>query len=174
MFRYNAPSFKVPSANTIKNNLQRIYNEAQDKVDGRVRAASEETVIHFAHDTWTDRECRNSFMGVIVTWIDQDWQRQEMLLRFGRLECGHRGEQVGNALFRLFKDIGIASKVGPGTGDNASNNKSAAAQLAGRLTYEENNVIRGSDIVGCLCHVANLAANDFLKVESTSMAVSHR
>lgn len=57
--------------------------------------------------------------------------------------------------------------VGPGTADNASNNRTATRQLAERLTYEAENEIDGEDVIGCLYHVVNLAANDSLKPERT-------
>lgn len=65
----------------------------------------------------------------------------------------HTGERIADGLFELFPNVlGIMDHLGPGTGDNASNNIKAAKRLATLIRTELKLDNHGRDFVGCLCH----------------------
>lgn len=158
----------VPCRTTVSNYIKKSYELSKGKVDAAVTEASKHTYIHYAHDTWTDTSMSNCYMGLYASWIDEEFKLQEVLLRFMHLRGRHTGVRIGNAIFSIFSAMGIADRIGPGTGDNAANNKSAARHLAARLEDEETYSINGEHIVGCACHTLNLAAFDFLNNEGES------
>lgn len=80
------------------------------------------------------------------------------------LKGRHTGPRLGEGLFDLFNELGIANNVGPGTVDNAGNNITAADRLNARLCGELMLESPGGPM-RCLCHIANLAANDYLEAE---------
>jgi hypothetical protein len=167
LMSFMQPGVVVISRNTVTNYLKRMYEVAKARVDAEVVKASKTTYIHYAHDSWTDTSRRHCYIGVYATWIDEDFKPQTRMLRFMHLKGSHSGIRIGNALFIIFSTLGIANRIGPGTGDNASDNKSAAMHLASRLRDEEHYCVNGCHIVGCMCHIINLAAQDYLANEGT-------
>lgn len=134
-------------------------------MDERVIQASKTPYIHYAHDTWTDTSRRNCYIGIYAYWLDEDFKLQSLLLRFMHLCGSQAGASLGDALLSVFSTMGVADRLRPGTGDNASNNRSGAIHLASRLEEEEGYHVDGCHIVGCMCHIVNLAAQDFLQKE---------
>ncbi|KAI0273134.1 hypothetical protein BGY98DRAFT_936386 [Russula aff. rugulosa BPL654] len=55
------------------------------------------------------------------------------LIAFTRLNNAHNGERLGQALFKIIKQVGIEHKVGHVTCDNASNNRTIMKEFAVRL-----------------------------------------
>ncbi|KAJ9095036.1 hypothetical protein QFC21_005829 [Naganishia friedmannii] len=87
-----------------------------------------------------------------------------VLLRLLHSRGKHTGVRMGNGMFELFHNTcGIATRLGPGTADNASNNRTAADRLAQLLSTELLEVHVGADLIGCLCHIANIAALKYLE-----------
>lgn len=127
-----------------------------------------ETVIHYAQDAWTDKGMQNCYLGIYAYYIDSKFRRQSVLLQFMELRGKHEGRRIGQALFKLFDEMDIAGNLGPGTGDNASNNKSAANFLGDLLRANKDVDVHGKNMVGCICHIVNLAAKDFSNSESKS------
>jgi hypothetical protein len=105
---------------------------------------------------------------VYVTFISDDWKYEEVLLRLIHMKGTHSGERVGDGLFGLFDSIGRIGRIGPGTADNASNNKRAAFRLAELMKLEGSPCASGNEILGCVCHIANLAALKYLQNEGKS------
>jgi hypothetical protein len=166
MVRFSNPNFTIPSRNTMANYTKKLYNLAKERLDVTLRDISRETMIHYAQDCWTDKGMQNCYIGIYAYYIDSKFALQQVLLRFMRINGKHTGKRIGTALYQLFNEIGIASAIGPGTGDNASNNKAAARFLADLLRSGLGLGIFGADMIGCICHIINLAAKDFLALES--------
>jgi hypothetical protein len=163
LLKYCNPAAQLPCAGTIRTRITRTYQTCASCIDEKLRNIK--SVIHYAHDAWTDNERCNSFFGIIVSYVDNAYQYRQHLLRFMHLKGVHSGVRIGNGLFELFRTAGIATRVGPGTGDNASNNRTTAQQLSDRLMDEVNHDINPDHFVGCMCHIVNLAAQAFLKAE---------
>lgn len=122
------------------------------------------STIHYAHDAWTDPAHKHCFLGIYASYIDEHFVDRRVLLRLMHLKGRHTGTRLGEGLFDLFDELGIANNVGPGTVDNAGNKITAADRLNERLCGELMLDSPGGPM-RCLCHIANLAANDYLKAE---------
>jgi hypothetical protein len=164
LLQYCQPAAKVHSRNTVRSDVQALYATYRDSVDEELKNV--DSTIHWAHDSWTDSERRNCYFALVAFYVDSNFCHREVLVRFLHMSGAHTGERIGNGIYETFDHIGIANRVGPGTGDNASNNYSAAAFLTQRLRDEAHNCIHAAEFVGCMCHIANLAARDFLDSES--------
>lgn len=124
------------------------------------------STIHFAHDSWTDTGRKHSYFGIYATYVDETFQFKEVLVRLIQMTGKHTGEKMGDGLFDLFHSVlKVGNNLGPGTGDNASNNRVAAHRLADLMEAELNIESDGDAMVGCLCHIANLAALTYLEGE---------
>ena len=156
----------LQSARSLARKLEDTWDVLNNKVIAKVRKIR--SLVHFSHDSWTDSGRKNSYFGVYVTFINDDWKYEEMLLRLIHMKGVHSGERVGDGLYGLFDTIGRIGRIGPGTADNASNNKRAALRLAELMKLEGSPGAAGYEILGCVCHIANLAALKYLENEGRS------
>lgn len=162
------PQATLPSARTLVRSVEDLYSVVEKKVDQLFQSSN--STIHFTHDAWTDSAGKNSFFGIYGSFIDDKFQYREVLMRLLHMRGKHTGARMGDGLFALFNnDMKISHNIGPGTGDNASNNKSAADRLSTLLLSDLAIDQSGSDIVGCVCHIANLAALDYIAGEGQSI-----
>lgn len=161
---YN-PNVDLPCSNTIKNRLKFLYDPIKAKVDMRLSEMSKDTVSPYAHDAWSDEGMQNSYFGIFAYYVDEDYKYQKALMQVMAVNNKHEGKRIGQALYKLFEEICISAGVGPGTGDNVRDNKAAAIHLSSLLRANHDSNIWSRDMVGCLCHIVNLAAKDFLKME---------
>lgn len=78
--------------------------------------------MHYAYDAWSDSSRRKSYLDIVASFIDENFEYKELLLRLVPMLVGYGGRRMGESLFSLLVDIGIAKNIGPGTADNASAN----------------------------------------------------
>jgi hypothetical protein len=102
----------------------------------------------------------------------RELHRRELAVQGGAgPSAEHVRNTLGTGLFDLFhRGLGIATKLGPGTADNASNNVTAADRLRELLRSELDIHLSAKDMIGCVCHIANLAALKYLEGEGESTA----
>jgi hypothetical protein len=155
------PDANLPSARTLARRLEEMYDAVKAKVDAKLKSVK--STIHFAHDAWTDSARKHCYFGIYATYVDENFEYQEVLLRLLHMQGRHTGERIGDGLFQLFhEELGISHNIGPGTGDNAGNNGTAAERLSQLLFTELGIDQPGSECVGCVCHTANLAALKYI------------
>ncbi|KAJ9091495.1 hypothetical protein QFC21_007195 [Naganishia friedmannii] len=94
------------------------------------------------------------------------FEYKEVLLRLVHLKGKHAGIRLGDGLFEIFQKMEIAHNVGPGTSDNASNNLTTAERLSERMNGELMLDMPSTDLLRCMCHVASLAATDYMDAEA--------
>lgn len=162
LLTYANPLAKLCSADTITRITADQYDIVKEKVNAEIRALN--TTVHYAYDAWTDKFRASEYFGIYVYWIDDTFQYREVLLRLIHLNK-HDGVSIGTALFQLFEQIGITKNIGPGTADNASVN-GATAKALNNLVFDKHLYdLPARNLVGCMCHIASLAASAFLKEE---------
>lgn len=160
----------LPSGDTIARRLETFYESACEAISTTLK--QQDCTIHYAHDAWTDSQRRKSYLGLIACFVDKKFVYQEVLLRLVPLVGGHGGRRIADSLFPLMQQIGIAERLGPGTADNASANARTAERMA-ELLFEEHQVdMDAKNLMGCVCHIANLAAQAYLDVESEFRTMS--
>jgi hypothetical protein len=163
-FLVSNPGARLQSARTVARRLEDTYDIVNDKVLELIRAIP--STLHYSHDSWTDSGRKHSYFGIYVTYIDpDDFEYKEVLLRLLRMRGRHTGERMARGLFSLFHDVIGTGTIGPGTADNASNNRAAADRVADMFRPEVVFPLEGADMVGCMCHIANIAALKYLGSE---------
>jgi hypothetical protein len=163
-FQEANPDARLQSARTLARKLEDTFDNVNTKVLDEV--CRQDCILHYTHDSWTDSGRKNTYFGVYISYIDTNWQYQELLLTLMHMRGSHTGQRMGDGLFDLFHNIiGISGQLGPGTGDNASNNKKAAMRLEDLLRARFNVETRGQEFVGCICHIANIAALEYISGE---------
>jgi hypothetical protein len=168
-FKAANPDARLQSARSLARKLEDAYDTVSERVANVFR--NQESTIHYTHDSWTDTGRKNSYIGTYATYIDEHWQYKEVLVRLLSMAGTHSGERMGTGLFDLFhRGLGIAAKLGPGTADNASNNVTTADRLGELLRSELDIHLSAKDMIGCVCHIANLAALKYLEGEGKSTA----
>ena len=155
------PEAQLQSSRTLARKLEDTYDIVSDRIVDHLRSIN--GTIHYAHDSWTDTGRKHSYFGIYATYVDDSFEYKEVLIRLLHMKGKHSGIRMGNGLFDLFHNTcGIAARIGPGTGDNASNNRTAADRLAQLLSTELLEEHSGAHLVGCVCHIANIAALKYL------------
>lgn len=161
---------RLQSARSLARRLEDTFDIVNDRVLKTLRNVS--SFIHYAHDSWTDSGRKNSYFGIYATYVDDHFEYKEVLIRLIHMKGAHSGERIAQGLFDLFHNVlGVSKRLGPGTGDNASNNRTAAFHLAQLINAEVEDIdidMRGQDFVGCLCHIANIAALKYIAGEGRS------
>lgn len=163
IFKFLHQKAILPSADTVSRHLEQLYETTEEMVDNLLRENA--SVLHYAHDAWTDPAHRNCFFGIYASFIDEKFEYREVLLRLVHLRGKHAGFRLGDGLFEIFQKMQIARNVGPGTSDNASNNLTTAERLMERMNGDLMLDMPSTDLMRCMCHVANLAASDYLNAE---------
>jgi hypothetical protein len=165
-FQAACPDARLQSARMLARKLEDTYDVVSERVLVKIR--SMKTVIHFSHDSWTDTGRKHCYFGVYVSFINDQWEYEEVLLRLLHMKGSHTGERIGDGIFDLFRNVvKCGSRLGPGAADNAGNNHTASMRLADLqfTEYGEDSSAYGPDMVGCICHIANLAALAYLSGE---------
>lgn len=116
----------------------------------------------------------NDLIAVTCHWIDKDFQLREALLGFQQVLGSHEGSNLGQILYDIINEYGIAEKIFCSTTDNASNNKTTLETLS-VLLYHNNGIEWEYEThhIGCISHVLNLSLQDFMKyLKAISLAAT--
>ncbi|KAJ9094029.1 hypothetical protein QFC21_006129 [Naganishia friedmannii] len=160
-FHLANPDAKSQSARSLARKLESSYDIVNERFLAAIR--SEVGTIHYSHDSWTDSGRKNSYFGIYVSFVNDQMEYKEVLLRLLHMHGSHSGERMGDGMFDLFHKVaGISGQLGPGTADNAFNNLTAAERLATIIRGQLHLDYNAKDFVGCVAHIANLIAQAYL------------
>jgi hypothetical protein len=71
--------------------------------------------VNLTCDSW-QAENTDSYFAVTGHWIEEttltQWELKSGLLGFTQVNNAHNGERLGQALFKIIKQVGIVHKVG--------------------------------------------------------------
>ncbi|CAL5407655.1 unnamed protein product [Camellia sinensis] len=74
------PLFKIPSRNTIKSDILKIYKNEKEKIMRLVQ--SNQIKMAITTDMWTSSNQKKGFMVVMAHFIDDSWSLQSRILRY--------------------------------------------------------------------------------------------
>lgn len=163
LFRFCHPQAVLCSADTVATKIADEYDSVKAVVKDSL--SSLDTTIHFSHDAWTDSHQSNGFLGVCASFVDDKFKYRESLISLIHLDGRHDAAAFASKLFALFESLDITKRIGPGTADNASVNAATADLLNEKIFGQHLIDLPAKNLVGCVCHIANLAAKRFLKDE---------
>ncbi|XP_076922799.1 zinc finger BED domain-containing protein RICESLEEPER 2-like [Bidens hawaiensis] len=156
------PFFKVPSRNTLKSDILKIfYYEKQKTLRILEKNASR---IAITTDRWTSSNQKKGFMAITTHFIDDNWEMQSRILRFIYVPCPHTAEVLANVLYESLCDWNIDRKVSTITVDNCTTNDLLINLLLDKLSLSD--LILGGQLfqMRCCAHILNLIVQDGLSI----------
>jgi hypothetical protein len=108
MIKWLNPEAKSLSADTIRNNISKLFKNEQTKIKNKLQEIS--GYISFILDEWISKN-QISFLGISVHWISKNWELKNVILDFKKLNGPHSGENIANVFFNTIKEYNIATKV---------------------------------------------------------------
>jgi hypothetical protein len=102
--------------------LSRKLRDRGDEIEKRIKAllSSKECLsLHLALDLWQSPSKRHS-LSVIGSYVDEGFQKKEVLLAFSHFNEMHTGENLAHAVFSLLAEFGVTGKLTGITSDGAS------------------------------------------------------
>ncbi|GMQ06568.1 hypothetical protein CsSME_00051105 [Camellia sinensis var. sinensis] len=163
--RYSAalqPLFKVPSRNTIKSDILKIYDYERVKTLSLVEHNKSRVAI--TTDMWTASNQKKGFMAITAHFIDDSWTLQSRILRFIYVPCPHTKEVLCDTLLECLMDWNIDRKISTVTVDNCSTNDAMITMLMDKLS--NSSLLLGGTLfhMRCCAHILNLIVKDGLDV----------
>ena len=102
------PTTKIPTADTIKTHIMKLYEDDKEKVKNILKTISGK--ISFTTDCWTSPSSK-SFMSITAHFIDNDWNLKHLLLDFIEINDSHTGQNLKNAFVLGLENFSIENKV---------------------------------------------------------------
>lgn len=109
---------QIIGADAAKNKANKMYGEKLQQMKDRLKKV--EGKFSIILDIWTSVN-QYAFHGIIVQWIDKDWELQELILTLDILEGSHTGVKLAQTLANILDEFGILHRIAAMTTDNASN-----------------------------------------------------
>ncbi|KAH1238990.1 Zinc finger BED domain-containing protein RICESLEEPER 2 [Glycine max] len=156
------PVFQVPTTNTIKKEIVKIYENERattlkllDSLDGRVAITS---------DMWTSTSQKRGYMAITAHYVDGCWNLQSQILRFIYVHAPHTSDRLCNALTDCLMDWNIDTKLSTITLDNCTTNDAMIDKIKDKLHL--GSLLRDGSLLHmrCCAHILNLIVKDGLEV----------
>ncbi|CAN0881164.1 Putative AC transposase [Linum grandiflorum] len=156
------PLFKVPSRNTIKNDILTLYGVQRSAIQRGLDGNKGRIAI--TTDMWTATNQKRGYMAVTAHFNDNDFKLRHLLLRFLYLPAPHTSEWLAARLSECLLDWNIDSKLSTITLDNCTTNDSFIKLLKQKLVLS--NLIKDGALIHmrCSAHILNLIVRDGLDV----------
>jgi hypothetical protein len=154
--------FPLPSWKTIRRRLEvQVDIVEQALLSGRVPGSK----CALAIDNWSSPGTRLSFMAIVATFIDINWEYREALIGFEPLDTAHTGKELATILRRVISRFKLDGQVHAITTDNASNNSTMIEQLDemfDELSSSSGNFYDTIHHIPCFAHIIQLAERALL------------
>ncbi|KNF05891.1 hypothetical protein PSTG_00885 [Puccinia striiformis f. sp. tritici PST-78] len=139
----------------------RLYVNLKDKVLSNLQALKSK--ITLIHDVWTTKGNRQAFLGIIATYISDNWVFKVCHLALKYIAWTHKGKYLAVPMASIIMKSSIASKITQTT-DSGSNNRTMTVEVD-RLIAEKLGVDLNlaSNHVRCFCHKIALILTAGLK-----------
>ncbi|CAN0885251.1 Putative AC transposase [Linum grandiflorum] len=156
------PLFTVPSRNTIKKEVFKIY----DSERGKIQRVLDNNIgrIAITTDMWTATNQKKGYMAITAHYNDNSWVLRSLMLRFAYLPAPHTAERLATVLVDCLLDWNVDTKVSTITLDNCSTNDSMVRIIQSKLSLPYL-ISEGALIhMRCSAHILNLIVKDGLDV----------
>ncbi|KAH7663286.1 Ribonuclease H-like protein [Dioscorea alata] len=156
------PLFKIPSRNTIKKDIMKMYANEKSKIIDLLKKNLSKVAI--TTDMWTASNQKKGFMAITGHFIDNNWNLQSLVLRFVYVPCPHTSAALSKELLKCIFDWNIERKLSTLTVDNCTTNDAMVDILVSKLN-PNHLLLHGKLIHRCCCaHILNLIVQDGLKL----------
>ncbi|WOL11353.1 zinc finger BED domain-containing protein RICESLEEPER 2-like [Canna indica] len=156
------PSFNIPTRNTLRADIMKIYNEYKSKIIEALESNMGRVAI--TTDMWTSDHQMKGYMAVTTHYIDDEWRLQNRLIRFCYVPAPHTKEVITDVLMDCFLKWNIDRKLSTLTVDNCSVNDSVIQLLKDRIS-PTTMILEGEFFhMRCGAHILNLIVKDGLDI----------
>ncbi|GBB93817.1 hypothetical protein RclHR1_22360003 [Rhizophagus clarus] len=146
--------YRIPEKTNIKEKVVNHFDNMKknikldiDKIPGKVP---------FTSDMWTSIFNNNSFLGLTIHFIDQEWKIQHFLLDIISFNERHNTINITNEIISALAEFKIKEKILALTTDNATTMLAVGCSIAEKLDDDVmNSTFRHYH---CTAHILNLAA----------------
>ncbi|KNF06757.1 hypothetical protein PSTG_00072 [Puccinia striiformis f. sp. tritici PST-78] len=147
----------------------RLCANSKDKVLNNLQALKSK--ITLIHDVWTTKGNRQAFLGIIATYISDDWVFKICHLALKYIAWTHKGKYLTVPMASIIMKSLIASKITQTT-DSGSNNRTMTVEVD-RLVSEKIGVDLNftNNHIRCFCHKIALILTTGLKAIDISTEV---
>ncbi|CAN1183098.1 Putative AC transposase [Linum perenne] len=114
------PLFNVPSRNTLKRDMMRLYCDERAKIQRFIDSTKGKVAI--TTDMWTASNQRKGYMAVTAHYLDNGWCLRSQLLRFIYVPAPHTADRLARFLVDYLMEWNVDTKVSTITLDNCSTN----------------------------------------------------
>jgi hypothetical protein len=125
------PRYHLPGKTNIKEKVVDNFDKMRknikldiDKIPGKVSLTS---------DMWTSTLNNNSFLGLTIHFIDQEWKMQHFLLDIISFDERHNTINITNAIMSVLAEFKIKEKVLALTTDNATTMLAVGRSISEKL-----------------------------------------
>ncbi|CAI0386138.1 unnamed protein product [Linum tenue] len=108
------PLFTVPSRNTIKKEVFKIYDIERAKIQSLFDINRGRIAI--TTDLWTATNQKKGYMAVTAHYIDNSWVLRSHMLRFAYVPAPHTAERLGTVLVNCLLDWNVDNDAAAGAG----------------------------------------------------------
>lgn len=144
------PSYDLPNRQSIsKTQIPALYEQCLTNCKEIINSVGN---VSLTTDCWTSMN-NDSFMGVTIHFIDDNFKFQSMLLSCSTFNEAHTSNNLSEELRQITTNWKVEKKILLAVSDNAANIKSAI--LNGR----------GWKFFGCYAHTLNLIVQDALNLD---------
>ncbi|WOL10537.1 zinc finger BED domain-containing protein RICESLEEPER 1-like [Canna indica] len=162
------PSFNIPTRNTLRADIMKIYNEYKSKIMEALESNMGRVAI--TTDMWTSDHQMKGYMAVTTHYIDDEWRLQNRLIRFCYVPAPHTKEVITNVLMDCFLKWNIDRKLSTLTVDNCSVNDSVIQLLKDRIS-PTTMILEGEFFhMRCGAHILNLIVKDGLDIIGSAIS----
>ena len=111
---------------------------------------------------WTSTLNSESFLGLTIHYIDQDWNFQQFLLDIIPFQIRHTGVNIVNTIVSVLNEFNLTNKTLAFTTDN----ESAIVVCGKKLAKEFEQALNSFSFkyYCCLAHILNLAAKHSIEI----------
>lgn len=149
--------FFVKAGNTIRRWIMIEFKKQRVRVKDEMALAM--SLIRISFDLWTSPNTLG-IVAVVAHFLDKDLINRSLLIGMRRVRGSHSGENVAEVIIPILIEMGVVSKLGYFTTDNATTNDVTIdlilQSLRPDIPQPEARRVR------CLDHIINLAAKAFL------------
>jgi hypothetical protein len=124
---------------------------------------------HISLDIWELPNLRKAILGIIVHYIDDEWNLCERLINFQEIHGRHTGENLAEAVMDTLETYNIITKFWTVMGDNASNNDTLASTLCELLAAHDVCLNPDEIRMRCAPHYIHLAAKEIVKAVNSTL-----